>query len=171
VHPSDPGYWRTRQREAPAWPATDPIPEVLSTDPSTPPIPEPRAVVALKLAAAGAGWTVRVGYARGPARAVKVGTYKMVESFGMWSAPHAVTGLRFRAVYAHTVGVKAWAWDIALWLPGQPRFLDATVTDLIHWLRVFGDVGLPWYKAVSARVADQKARAKQRTSKPKEGSS
>jgi hypothetical protein len=108
---------------------------------------------------------------------VKVGTYRMVESFGVWSAPHAATGWRFRAVYSHTYRAKAgWSWDTALWRPPVlRRFLDATITDLGEWLPVFGDVGKPWYKAITARVSDQqdrqRAAARARGRQTKEGSS
>jgi hypothetical protein len=175
MHPSDPGYWKPPVKPA-RWPATDPPPDVLSTDPRPEGAPvDPSAVRKLQGAAERAGWAVRTGYALGTARAVRIGTYKRVESVGVWSSVHPATYLRFRAIYARTVGGKSWTWDIAIWGMGRPRFLDATITDLMKWIEVRGDVGAAWYKGVNARVEEQKSNARlaarNRTAKPKEGAS
>src|SRR6185369_9355981 len=91
VDSTDLAYWSQAKPEAPTWPEHDPLPEVHSTD--------PRPVLAIVKPATAAGWLVRVGYSRGPARAVKVGTYKMVETFGVWYAPHPDTGWRFYGMF------------------------------------------------------------------------
>lgn len=173
-NPSDPGYYTTGRKAAPSWPVTEPIPEVLSTDPVT--MPKPGPVLSLCAAGMEAGWTVRVGYSRGPARAVKVGTYKLVETFGVWAGPHPDTGWRWCAMYERTVG-KVWKWPrVTIWRPTEhTRFTHATVTDLREFLAVRGSVGAAWFKAVHARVADQaerdRAAARNRPAKAKEGAS
>lgn len=143
-------------------------------------VPEP--VIKLQRAAERAGWPISVGYSRGPERAVRVGTYKITEAFGVWAGAHPTTGWRFVAVYARTVGGKSgWSWrSVSIRRPGQligpglgAVFRHATITDLYEWLAVRGDVGTPWFKAVQARVEqqreDQRRAARQRPGKPKEG--
>lgn len=183
--PADPAYWRQARPEPPSWPEHDPVPEVLSIDPRPADAPpEPRPVLAIVKAAETAGWLVRVGYSRGPARAVKVGEYKLVETFGVWAGAHPDTGWRFYAMYERTVG-KTWAWQrIGIWKPGRlvapglgPRFVDANVTDLKDFIAARGSVLPLWFKGIHARVQDQAdkaraaARARPATRKPKEGAS
>lgn len=185
VDSRNPGYWRQVKPESPSWPEDDPVPEVLSTDPRPADAPaEPRPVLAIVKAATQAGWLARVGYSRGPARAVRVGTYKMVETFGIWASAHPDTGWRFYAMYERTVG-KTWSWDrVGIWKPGQivapglgVRFTDATVSDLKDFILVRGSVLPSWFKGVHARVQDQRerqraaARARPASRKPKEGMS
>ena len=172
----DPAYYRQSKPEPPAWPETDPVPEVLSIDPIPAAAPTmPRAVTRLQLAAEAAGWVVRVGFSSSPERAVRVGTYKQTEAYGVWAGAHPATGWRFNAIHTRTVGGK-WAWrSTAIWKLGVPRFRHATVTDLGEFITVHGDVGKPWFKAVHARVEEQKVRqqqaARSRRGAPREGSS
>lgn len=151
------------------WPAEDPKPEVTSLDPRPADAPaEPKAVLDLARLARGAGFEARIGYSRGPVRAVKRGTYKRVQAFSVWGL-HGASGWRFVAVHQHSPDLKGpWKWDsVALWLPGSlvapglgTRFVDATVTDLKEWLGVSGNVGPAWFKAVHARVMEQAERTK-----------
>lgn len=172
-----PAYYRDRRPPVPAWPDRDPIPEVTTRDLAlTLAGPHPAAVVKLRKAAERADWTTRVGYSRGPVRAVKIGTYKMVEAFGLWTSVHPGSGYRFRAVYSHTVGAAQWAWDIAIWTPGYGvRFVHATITDLHEFVEVRGSVARAWFKGIEAREIEKQERkraaARNRTAKPKEGQS
>jgi hypothetical protein len=180
-----PDYWRQGRRvEAPAWPAQDPPPEVTTRDLQPEGAPKyPSAVVKLQRAAERAGWPVASGYSRGPERAVRVGEYKLMETFGVYVPAHPATGWRFGAVYGRTVGTTGWKWrSIAIRRPGHligpgmgVVFIHATITDLYEWMKVYGDVGTPWFKAVQARVEEQAERARgaarNRTAKPKEGQS
>jgi hypothetical protein len=123
---------------------------------------------------AAAGWVVRVGYSRGPVRAVKVGAYRLVEDLGVWASVHPDTGYRWYAVYRRTVGGKSWTWDrIGIWKPGKGlRFLDATITDLQQFITVCGSVNPAWFKGISARVAERKAKVQtSATKRGREGSS
>lgn len=177
----DPAYWTYARPEPPSWPERDPIPEVLSTDPRPADAPaEPKSVVDLVKRATDGGWLVRVGYSRGPARAVKVGVYKMVETFGVWAAPHPDSGWRFCAMHERSIGAATgWTWDrIGIWKPTEHvRFVDASVTDLKEFLLVRGSVLPNWFKGIHARVQDQKTKAKAKakarpaTARRKEGSS
>lgn len=174
-------YYRQGRPPPPAWPAVDPPPDVLSTDERPVDAPQvPSAVLKLQRAAQAAGWVALVGYSRSPERAVKVGTYKITEAYGMWT--NLANGARIHAVYARTVGNKAWAWrSTAIWPVQVPdlgsRFLDATITDLHEFVAVRGSVLPAWFKGVHARVREQaelarlRARAQAGTRKPKEGSS
>lgn len=171
----DPEYWRQRRPAPPAWPAADPPPEILSTDPWPEGVPVPGPVRDLAARAELEGWAVRLGYSRGPERAVRVGTYKITEAIGVWAGPHPVTRWRFCAVYGHTVN-RPWSWrSISIWRPGGNRFTEAMVTDLKEWLTVRGDVGKPWFKAITAREADKvdraRAAARARPKGKKEGAS
>lgn len=163
--------------EKPAWPARDPIPEVLSTDDWPAGLATPRAVLLLQQAGMRGGWLVRVGFSRSPERAVKVGTYKMTEAFALWSAPHPDTGWRFNAIHTHTVGsTSPYTWrSTAIWKVGTPRFSHALVTDLREFFQVRGSVPLAWFKGIEARELDKLARQKvAATNRPKakkEGSS
>lgn len=174
MQPTDPGYYAAGRKVAAAWPERDPVPEVLSTDPRPPGLTVPRAVLALQADGTVAGWTVRVGYSRGPARAVRVGTYKLVETWGVWAGPHPDTGWRWCAMHERTVG-KTWSWPrVTIWQPSEhTRFTHATVTDLRAFMAVRGSVGTPWFKAVHARVMEQQERARSaarnRTPSGKEG--
>lgn len=164
------------------WPERDPLPEVSTTDPWPVGFATPKPATDLHGLAVRNGWLVRLGYSRGPERAVRVGTYKMVESVGVWAAPHPVTGWRFCAVYAHTLS-KPWSWSsVTIWRPGQlvgpglgPRFTEAMLTDLKEWINAFGDVGTPWYKAIQAReeakATAARVAARNRPKTKKEGSS
>lgn len=156
----DPEYYRQGKPPPPAWPPEDPIPEVLNTDPR-PNVPVPAPVVALERLGAREGWEVRSGYSTGPERAVRVGTYKQTETWGIWSSVHPVSGWRWNAMYSRTVG-KTWAWrSTAIWLPGRrPRFTHASRTDLIEFIIASSEVGNAWFKAVQARVEDAAERAR-----------
>jgi len=177
-----PEYYRSGKRTAPEWPDADPPPEVTTRDPRPEGVPEaPSAVIKLQRAAEAAGWAVLVGYSRGPERAVRVGTYKITEAYGVHAAVHPVNGWRFVAVHSHTVGSGSWKWRVSIRRPGQligpglgAVFTHATITDLHEWLAVRGDVGAAWFKAVHARVEQQKknqrAAARNRPGKQKEGS-
>lgn len=181
--PMAPGYYTQvcdcpltahKDPNATGWPATEPIPEVLNSDPR-PDVPVPAPVAALEALAQSAGWEVRSGYSTGPERAVKVGAYKQTEQWGVWAAPHPETGWRWNAMYSRTKG-KTWSWrSTALWLPGKrPRFTHASRTDLSEFILARGEVGLAWFKAVHARVEDQaeraRAAARSRPKAKKEGS-
>lgn len=184
---TDPAYWRQSKPELPTWPERDPIPEVLSTDPRPADAPaEPGPVLDLVQRATAGGWLVRVGFSRGPARAVKVGAYKMVETFGVWAAPHPDTGWRFCAMHERSIGAATgWKWDrTGIWKPGHTvapglgsRFVDATVTDLKEFVAIRGSVLPHWFKGIHARVQEQAAKtraaakARPATAKRKEGSS
>jgi hypothetical protein len=173
VHPSDEGYWKHRGKEAaPSWPEHDPVPEVLSTDRRPAGVTPPKPVLDLAARGLEQDWTTRIGYARGPARAVKVGTYKMVESWSVWAGPHPETGWRWMACYHVGSGWKT----IQMWLPGHPpRFTQGSVTDLKEFIVVRGTVGKPWFKAIEARESEKVERtrlaARNRTGKAKEGAS
>lgn len=176
----DPAFWTQRKPAPPAWPAVEPVPEVLSTDPWPLEAPDvPRAVLGLQRAAQTAGWVAMVGYSRSPERAVRVGTYKMTESFSVWASVHPVSGWRFNAIHTRTVGAAGgWTWrSTAIWKAGRPRFSHATITDLLAFVALAGDVPLAWFKGVHARVVDQaeeakrKARERPATKKGKEGAS
>lgn len=170
MRPSDPGYYSAGRVPVLDWPAQDPAPEVRSTDPRPADAPkEPRAVTLLVRAAERAGWSVRVGYSRGRARAQQRGAYKRVETFGVWGL-HPRTGLRWCAMYEMSPDLEGgWGWKrTAIWTPFATsvapglgsRFVDANVTDLKEWLQVEGSVGPAWYKAVHARVQEQRERQK-----------
>lgn len=167
--PAAPGYYSQvclcplsahRDPAETGWPEHDPIPEVLNTDPR-PDVPVPPAVAALQALGIHEGWEVRLGWSTGPERAVRVGTYKQTEAWGVWAGPHPETGWRWNAMYTRTKG-KTWAWrSTAIWLPGaRTRFRYATVTDLKECIAVHGTVGEAWFKAVHARVLDQAERTK-----------
>lgn len=174
-------YRRTPPPEG--WPATDPPPEVTTRDPVPEGAPQcPSAVIKLQKAAQRAGWRFLAGYSRGPERAVRIGEYKLTECWGLFVPAHPETGWRFAAVYSRTAGsTTPWAWrSIAIRRPGQligpglgAVFLHATITDLAEFVAVQGTVGVPWFKAVQARVEaqkeEQRRRARERPSKPKEG--
>lgn len=172
-------YYQDRRPVAPSWPEDDPVPEVLDTDPRPDGAPgEPRSVLDIVKRATAAGWLVRVGYSRGPVRAVKVGTYKMVETFGLWSSEHPDTHWRFYAMHARTIGAATgWKWErIGIWRPGQGvRFVEASVTDLKEFILVRGSVLPSWFKAIHTREASKKSRARvealgrRNTTKPREG--
>jgi hypothetical protein len=175
MNPSDPGYYHAGRKVVASWPEKDPVPEVLNTDPR-PDVPVPGPVRELQALGLVEGWDVRIGYSRSPARAVKVGTYKMVETWGVWASAHPDTGYRWYAMYERSIGAKTgWKWDrTGIWkLPTEPRFVDANVTDLKEFIALRGSVNLAWFKGINARVADQAARAKARpaTKKLKEGNS
>lgn len=170
----DPAYYRQSKPVPPSWPERDPIPEVLNTDPR-PDVPVPAAVVALTALGEREGWQVRIGYSRGPERAVRVGEYKTTEAWGVYAGP--AHGWRWSAHHTRTVG-KSWSWrHTSIWQPGtvQRRFSHALVTDLQEFIRAHGDVGKPWFKAIEAREADKieraRAAARNRPRKGKEGSS
>jgi hypothetical protein len=164
---------------AKTWPESDPVPEVLSTDPIPDDAPgRPAAVAALEAFAASHGWLVRVGYSRGPERAVRTGTYKMTETFAVWAAAHPSSGWRFCAVYGHTIGsTTPWAWrSIAIWKArAYGRFNRATITDLYHFVEHHADVKQAWFRAIQRRVELQaeetRRKARERPKKAKEGSS
>jgi hypothetical protein len=177
-------YYRSHRPEAPSWPAQDPPPEVTSRDPRPEDAPqEPRAVLGLQGAAQGAGWQVAVTYSRGPQRAVRVGMYKRTETYGVWVGKHPSAPFRFSAMYTRELPDKAWKWRISIWrmdaapvAPGlSARFTDASISDLLEFVQVRGSVMPAWFKAIHAREEDKKAKAKlaakNRTAKPKEGSS
>ena len=174
-------YYR-RPPEPPGWLETDPPPEVTTRDPRPDGVPTPPlAVIKLQRAAERAGWPVLIGYSRGPERAVRVGEYKITEAYGVHADRHPSTGWRFVAVYSRTVGGRSgWSWRISIRRPGHligpglgAVFRHATITDLYEWLAVNGDVGVAWFKAVHARVEqqkeDQREAARNRPGKPKEG--
>jgi hypothetical protein len=178
-----PAYYR-RKPAASGWSEVEPPPEVTTRDARPPDAPSvPSAVLKLQRAAEGAGWTILTGYSRGPERAVRVGTYKLTEAYGVYADRHPGSGWRFAALYARTVGAKSWAWrSIAIRRPGHlvgpglgAVFVHATITDLHEFIAVRGDVGTPWFKAVQARVEDAavraRAAARTRPSTHKEGSS
>lgn len=155
-------YFAQRRPQKPAWPENDPPPEVTSRDPRPADAPRlPRAAVWLIGDASGGGWTAtRAGYSRGPERAVRVGTYKITEAYGLSVPAHPLTGWRWMAVYARTVGAGSWKWrSIAIWhrdgrrvAPGLgSRFAHATIADLKEFCGVGGSVTPAWFKAVHAR--------------------
>lgn len=161
MRPSDPGYWKPPAPPV-GWPERDPMPEVCSTDPRPADAPgDPSAVVKLLTALRAGGWTAEVAYSRGPERAVRVGTYKMTEHFGVWAAAGHPSGYRVMARYSRTVG-REWAWDIRIWLPGErkPRFRHALISDLHEFIGVRGSVNLAWFKGIHAREEDKAAKAK-----------
>lgn len=168
----DPAYYHQGKPQAPSWPAEDPkpVPVAVVNWPSM-----PRAVVSLQKALHAAGWVTLTNYARAEERAVKVGTYKLTESWALWT--DWANGVRICAVYSRTVGAKTWAWrNTAIWpiqVPGLgSKFVDATVTDLLEFVQVRGSVLPAWFKGVHARVQDQATKAKARTAKTtKEGES
>lgn len=175
-------------RKPPAldWLEKDPEPTVRSIDPRPEDAPaEPKTVRDLAGLAVLSGFEVRIGYSRGRARAVKRGTYKVVQAFGVYGLQE-VAGWRFSAIHAHSPDLKGpWKWEsVALWLPGHTvapglgtRFVDATVTDLREWLQVRGSVTPAWFKGIHARVMEQReraaaaAKARPATKKTKEGAS
>jgi hypothetical protein len=179
--PAHPDYYRQGKPPPPAWPAQDPPPEVLSVQDRPLEAPGvPRAVSMLQRAAQGAGWVALVGYARSPERAVRVGTYKITESYGLYT--DLAHGVRLSAVYARTSPGGAWAWrNTAIWpirVPGLgSRFTHATVKDLQEFVAVRGSVMPAWFKGIHAREEDKKLKARlksqqaSRNSKPKEGAS
>jgi len=165
-----------RRKDAREWPEFDPAPEVTVRDDVPPPFAYPRAVAGLERAARDGGWEVRTGYSRGSVRSTRIGTYRLLDCVGVHGV-HPVTGWRFVAIHARTAPSGKWEWfKISIWKVGvQTRFIHANVTDLMGFLVVAGDVGKPWFKAIAARVAEQQERqrvnARNRTAKPKEGSS
>lgn len=168
-------YYRAGRKAVREWPEHDPAPEVTNRD-DVLPFAYPPAVDTLEGAARKAGWEVRTGYSRGSVRSTRIGTYRLLDCIGVHGR-HPVSGWRFVAIYARTAPAGKWAWfKISIWKAGvQTRFVDANVTDLKAFIEVAGAVGKPWFKAVAARVADQEERnrvnARNRTAKPKEGSS
>jgi hypothetical protein len=181
--PSAPGYYSQvcdcpltahKDPAATGWPEHDPVPEVLTTDPWPADFITPKPPLDLRTFATAKGWLVRLGYSRGPERAVRVGTYKLTEHVGVWAAE--LNGWRWSAIHSRTVG-KAWSWSaITIWRPGVgTRFTHATVTDLKEWLTYTSPPPPAWFKAVHARVEDQKERvrtaARNRPKTRKEGTS
>jgi hypothetical protein len=114
----------------PAWQEQDPPPFVTTAMPRPEGVQEPRAVLKLAKGATMLGWAVRIGYSRGYVRAVRVGTYKLIECWGVW-APMA-HGWRWYAI--NTVWHGATWSRITAWRPGEPRLQDLTVTDLYRKL-------------------------------------
>lgn len=141
-------YYRARKVPPPAWPEDDPAPEITTREGLQ--VSAPQAVAKLSKAAREAGFEVRVGLARGWARAVKIGTYRHLDSVGIALLGH---GWRVHAVYARTVGGKTWAWrSIAIWGVTRPqRFGYATITDLGQFVALRGGVGPAWFKGIYAR--------------------
>lgn len=134
--PADPGYWLHRPgKVALDWPATDPAPVVVNTDPRPEGAPvDPPAVLKLQRAAQAAGWPIRTGYSRGLLRTRSVGVYKDVEIIGVWAGEH--DGTRWYAMYERTIGAKTgWKWGaITLWKRGQPMVSGLTITQLTERL-------------------------------------
>lgn len=130
------------------WPEHDPEPETTTREGLQ--VSAPQAVAKLGRAAREAGFEVRMGVARGWARAVKIGTYRHLDSVGVALLGH---GWRVHAVYARTVGAKSWAWrSIAIWGVTRPqRFGYATITDLSQFVALRGNVGPAWFKSIYAR--------------------
>ena len=159
-----------RKPEVLDWPERDPDPEVRSTDPRPADAPaEPRAVKELEALAVMAGFEVRIGYARGRARAVKRGTYKALETFAVYGLLRA-SGWRFSARYDFSPDLKGgWKWgDTGIWLPGHTvapglgvRFTLATITDLKEWVGAAGNVTPAWFKGIHARVTEQAEKQRQ----------
>ena len=177
-------YWHAlKPTEPAAWPEHDPAPEVTTLDPRPADAPdEPRAVRLLVAEATAAGWQARVGYSRGPIRAVKVGTYKTVECFGVWASEHPETGWRFCAMHERTIGAATgWKWArVTMWhargkatTGGALRFSHANRTDLSTFIELRGLVLPSWFAAIEKRVVEQaerqKAAAKKRPRKTENG--
>lgn len=164
------------------WPETDPVPEVLTTDPWPPAVPVPGPVVALEALARAEGWEVRHGYSSGPQRAVRVGTYKQTETVGVWAAPHPSSGWRWCAMYTHTLE-RPWTWaEITIWRPGHlvgpgmgVRFTAAMLTDLKVFIGAHATTRPVWFKEIIAREDAKAAAARQaarnRAKPKKEGAS
>jgi hypothetical protein len=116
----------------PAWPEIDPPPYVTNVMPRPEGVREPRAVTTLTRAATAHGWDVRVGYSRGLMRAVKVGTYKTVECWGVWAAGH---GWRWSAMNHNAEELKGGPkWEaIAAWSATERRG-GLTITQLIDFI-------------------------------------
>lgn len=147
-------YYRSRKVPPPVWPERDPEPEHTTRD-GVFRVVRPDAVTKLIKAAARSGFTVRTGYARGWARAVKIGSYRHLDSYGIALLGH---GWRVHAVYARTVGAKTWEWrSIAIWGVARPqRFGYATITDLTQFVALRGAVTPAWFKGIYAREEDKR---------------
>lgn len=165
------------QRPEPrAWPERDPEPEHTTRDPFPDDFPLPSALVSLVKKARSCGWEVRVGYSRAQRRAVRIGSYDLVETLGVWGMSH---GWRFSAMYERkpngAPSAQAWKWgSISLWADGKFPFSYASVTDLKQWLEARGSVLPSWFAAIAVRVkekeAKQKAAAKTRPATSREAS-
>lgn len=144
----NPAYWRQQRQEPPSWPEYDPAPDYTTREGLQ--VSAPQAVAKLGKAAREAGFEVRMGVARGWARAVKIGSYRHLDSVGVALLGH---GWRVHAVYARTVGGKSWAWrSITIWGVTRPqRFGYATITDLTQFVALRGNVTPAWFKGIHAR--------------------
>lgn len=134
----------------------------------------------VKLLEAG-GWEVRVGYAQAWRRGQRTGTFRRMESFGVFSGNHASNAYRVVAIYwrfADTTETHAWFRDtMALELTekasGEPgkwtwmdsRIIDANgkrhrtkVTDVKEFAKVRGSVLPSWFEKIAKRFLDQAAR-------------
>jgi hypothetical protein len=174
----------------PVAPPAVPEPEHTSRQPV--PAGVPRALGSNQLAklAETHGWTVDLTYARGPWLAGNGTVARIAHTFAVrgrlapspgthtviQSGPHAGTGVhllpvpprQFHALYVRPVVEReagaAWKCDHAMLLPIDPEgiFPHVSVNDLKEWISAYGDMPPEWYEAIRARLAAQKAAAKEK---------
>lgn len=130
--PEQPGYYSAGRKVAATWPEDDPPPYVTNAMPRPAGVREPRAVLALARVSTEHDWAVRVGYSRGLMRAVKVGTYKTVECWGVWASGH---GLRWYAMNHEAEELKGGPkWDaITVW-DATSRWSGLSITQLTAFI-------------------------------------
>jgi hypothetical protein len=170
----------TRKRVA-AWPEGKFDTVIVSNlDPVPADVPEqPRSVVSLAAVLESAGWETRIGFARAYRRGQRTGTYRIMESYGVFAGNHDSTHYRVVAVYwrfadkTHEfthypeTGLEEsekacgtpgnWTWQDSRILDGMKRH-RMKVTDVKEFASVRGSVLPGWFAGIARRFAEQAAR-------------
>lgn len=141
---------------------------------------EPASVVGLCKTLNAGGWETRVGYARAWRRGQKTGTFRVMESFGVFAGSHPESAYRVVAIYwrfADKTETHAWFADTGeiemvekpSGAPGTWTWQDARivsgikshrvkVSDVKEFAAVRGSVLPGWFKAIADRFAEQAAK-------------
>lgn len=151
------GYARSYPAPEVATPA--PTPEHCSRDPWPASITVPsRTVGSLRKAAEGAGWTVRLTYAKGFRPGPRGKGWESAETIAVRCT--RTDGMWCHAFYARRPGAP-WRWEGSM-MPGGMvgLFTYANSTDTRAWLLARGGLPAEWYSAIEAREKEKVARAR-----------
>lgn len=132
-----------------------------------------------RLAALGvaSGWAVKIGFSIGQHRAVKIGTYRLVECLGVYGARPP---WRWYAAYERPAGTEGTGGftcvRTAIWrLDESWRFVDGLMGDLQEFIAMPEEPNMAWFKGISARehqkAERQKLATKNRAKAKREGQS
>jgi hypothetical protein len=143
---------------------------------------EPKPVRDLRKVLEAGGWEVRIGYARAWRRGQRTGTFRVMESFGVFAANSDSNAYRVVSIYwrfadsAETYGWFRDTMDVELiekaagepgkWTWIDSRIVDAKgkrnrvkVTDVKEFAKVRGSVLPSWFEKIAKRIAEQAAKA------------